>query len=182
VFVPGFAALGLGALLLLLPPRERRQESHGTRLRVVRRTAAATRRRAAASAHWIAQVLARAFGAVAHFVATTGRDGAVQVGRVISAGAAAIGGAAAVAGSRGLSALRVGAPRAWRGSVAAARSFGRHTRSATIRAWVRMQPLLRRAWAVCLAGTERAARRIGALTSSASKRLSAYIDSRSRPR
>ena len=182
VFVPGFAALGLGALLLLLPPRERRERSDGTRLRVVRSTAAVVRRRAAAFARWIAHVVARVFRAVAHFVATTGRDGAVLIGRATLASTAAIARGAARVGSRSWSAAQAWAPRAWRRLVAAARALARDARSATVRAWIRIQPLLRRAWSVSLAGSQWTVREVGGVAHSASKRLSAYIDSRSRPR
>jgi hypothetical protein len=151
-------------------------------LRAVRATAAAARRLAGASARWITHVVARLFRAVTRFAATTGRDCAVSGGRATAAGAAAFGGAVAAAGSRGWSTAQVWTPRAWRRSVAATRSFARQTRSTTSRARVRIEPLLRRAWAVWLVGMERAASEMGSFATSASKRVSAYIDSRSRPR
>jgi hypothetical protein len=182
LFVPGFAALGLGALLLLLPPRPRREHGRAASWRVIRRTWAAARRCAIASARWVAHTIARPSRAMARFARTSGRDGAVRIGRATAAGAAAIASAAAVAGSRGWAAAQVWAPRAWRGSSAAAQLVGREARSATVRSWARILPLLRRAEALFVAGTERAATEIGVYASSASRRLSAYVQSRVRPR
>jgi hypothetical protein len=119
-------------------------------------------------------------GAVARFAATTGRDGTVRVGRATLAWAAVVGNAGADVGSRAWSAARVGAPRAWRRSVVAARSVARDTQSATIRASLRIQPLLHRVAAACLPVTERATREIGAFASSASKRFSKLTAERPR--
>jgi hypothetical protein len=172
LFAPGFAALGLGALLLLLPPTERRDRGRRTPWRVVHAAATVLRRGIVEPARWIAHVVADVLRAVARFAATTGRDGTVRVGRATSAWAGVVGTAGELAGSRAWSAARVLAPRAWRRSVAAARSVAHDTQSATIRASLRIQPLLHRAGAVCLAGTERAATEMDAFVSSASRRLS----------
>jgi hypothetical protein len=180
LFVPGFAALGLGALLLLLPPTERRDRGRRTRWRVVHAAATVLRRGVVEPALWIAHVVAGVVRAVARFAATTGRDGAVRVGRATSAWAAGVGKAGGLAGSRAWSAARVGTPSAWRRSVAVARSVARNTRSATIRATLRIQPLLRRAGAVCLAGTQRAATEMDAFVSSVSSRLSKLTAERPR--
>jgi hypothetical protein len=180
LFVPGFAALGLGALLLLLPPTERRDRERRTLWRVVHAPATVVRRGVVEPARWIAHVVADVLRAVARFAATTGRDGTARIGRATLAWAAVVGNEAAVVGSRAWSAARVGAPRAWRGSVAAARSVFSDTQSATIRASLRIQPLLHRAAAVCLAGTERGTREIGAFASSASKRFSKLTAERPR--
>jgi hypothetical protein len=180
LFVPGFAALGLGALLLLLPPTERRDRGRRTPLRVVHAAATVLRRGVVEPARWIAHVVADVLRAVARFAATTGRDGTVRVGRATLACAAVVGHAAAVVGSRAWSAARVGTPRAGRRSVAAARSATRDMQSATIRASLRIQPLLHRAAAVCLPGTEWAANEIGAFVSSASTRFSKLTAERPR--
>ena len=111
VFVPGFAALGLGALLLLLPPTDRR-ERRRTPLRFVRAAPAYIGHAAAALSRPIARFPARVFRAAARFVATAVRDGVVLIGRATAAGVVATGAAAARAGSRSWSAARVGAPRA----------------------------------------------------------------------
>jgi hypothetical protein len=182
LFVPGFAALGLGALLLLLPPRPRRQHGPRAPWRVVRATAAAARRRATAAARWVGHVVARPSRATARFARTSGREGAVRVGRATAAGAAATAAAAAVAGSRAWAAAQVWAPRAWHGSAAATQSAAQAARSAAMRSWTRAAPSVRRAEALLLAATERAATEIGVFASSASRRLSAYVHSRVRPR
>ena len=182
LFVPGFAALGLGALLLLLPPRVRRERSHRSPLRVVRTLAAAGGRGVIALARGSADVGAGTFRAVENFAANEGRDGVVRIGRASAHGAAVVGGAASAGGSRGWAAVQVVALRVWRGLVAATRSLAREARSTMIRAWVRSRPMLRRAWAACLAGSRRAVHELAALARSASERLSALIDSRFGPR
>lgn len=182
LFVTGFAALGLGALLLLLPPRARRERSHRTPMRVVRRSAAAGGHGAVVLARGTARVGASVFRATERFAAGSGRDGAVWTGRTAFRGANALGRAAFAAGSRGWSAVQVGAPRVWHGLVAVARWLARETRSASIRVWVYIRPLVRRAWGACEAGAARAAQQLAAVVHSASERLSAYVDSRSGPR
>ena len=182
LFVTGFAALGLGALLLLLPPRPRRERGHRTPVRVVRRAGAAGGRVASALARGTAHAGASVLRATQRFAAGSGRDGAVWIGRTTFRGANALGRAAFVAGSRGWSAVQVGAPRVWHGLVAVARWLTRETRSASIRLWVYIRPLVRRAWGACEARAARAAHQLAALVHSASERLSAYVDSRSGPR
>jgi hypothetical protein len=182
LFVPGFAALGLGALLLLLPPRARRERGHRTASRVVGVPTAAGGRAAVALARGTAHTSARTFWAVEHFAATNGRDGTFRMKVAALDTADAFGRTASVAGSRSWSAVQVGAPRAWRGLVATARSLAREGRTASIRIWVRVRPLLRRAWVACLTWLRRAAHELTALACSASRKLSSYVDSRSRPR
>jgi len=182
LFVPGFAALGLGALLLLLPPRARRQRTHASPLRVVGAWAAAAGRRLVALVIGAAHVGARTFRAAGRFVAGPGRNGAARVWRATATGVATVGVAAAAAGARGWAAVQVVAPRVCRSLIVGTRSFARAARSTSIRAWARVEPMLRRAWAACVAGSARAGRELAALERSASKRLSAYIDSRSGPR
>ena len=182
LFVTGFAALGLGALLLLLPPRPRREHRHRTPLRVVRRAAAAGGRVAWTLARATAHIGASAFRATERFAEGSGRDGAAWIGRTTFRGATALGRAGFVAGSRGWSAVQVGAPRVWHALVATARWLARETRSASIRLWAFIRPRARRAWDACEAGAARAAHELGALVHSASARLSAYVDSRSGPR
>ena len=182
LFVPGFAALGLGALLLLLPPRERHQGTHRAPLGVVRRQAAAGGRAAIAFARGTAHVGARMVWAVEHFASGSGREGVARIGRATLDGALAVGRASAVAGSRGWSAMQSGAPRAWRGLVAAVHSLARETRSASVRILVRARPILRRAWAASLVGSRRTAQELTSLAHSAFQRLSALIDSRHGPR
>jgi hypothetical protein len=184
LFVPGFAALGLGALLLLLPPRVRRERSPRTRapLRLVRVPTAAGGRATVALGRGSARTGARTFSAVKHFAATDGRDGAIRLGAAVSAGAGVLGRTASTAGSRGWSRVQVDAPRAWYALVALARLIARETRSASIWLWVRLRPLLRRAWLACRAGVIALAEQLAFMARSASERLSAYVDSRSRPR
>lgn len=176
LFVPGFAALGLGALLLLLPPRER---THRSPLRFIRTPVAAGWRGVAALARGTAHVGARTFSSVELFAAGKGRDGAARIGRVTVAAATAVYRSASAAGSRGWSAMQVVAPRVWSGLVEAARSLARVVRSASVRMWVSIRPTLRRAWAACLAGCVRTAHGLAALARSASERLSVLVDSRS---
>jgi hypothetical protein len=78
--------------------------------------------------------------------------------------------------------VQVWAPRAWRALVAATRRLSLEAHSASIRLWIRAQPLLRRAWAACRAGVTAAAERLAVLARLASERLSAYLESRSPPR
>jgi UPF0716 family protein affecting phage T7 exclusion len=182
LLVPGFAALGLGALLLLLPP-VRRERRHRSPLRVVVGTPAAAGGSGVVSlARGSVRVGARTFKAVEHFAANEGRDSAVRIGRASADGAAAVGRAASVGGSRGWSTVQLAALGVWRGLVAATRSLAREARSTSISAWERGGPLLRRAWAACLAGSQRAVHELAALARSASEQLSALIDSRSVPR
>ena len=89
--------------------------------------------------------------AVEHFAANDGREGIARIGVAAFDDATALGRTASAAGSRGWSAVRVRAPRAWRGLAATARSLAREGRSASIRIWARMRPLLRRAWSACRA-------------------------------
>ena len=178
LFVPGFAALGLGALLLLLPPKVLRESSHRSPLPAVRRPLAAGGRGVFALARGSADVGARTFSAVASFAANEGRNGAVRIGRVTAHGAAAVGGAAFARASRGWSAAQVVALRIGRGLVAATRLLAREARSTAIRAWERSRPMLRRAGAACLAGSRRAVHELTAFARSASERLSALIDFR----
>jgi hypothetical protein len=183
LFVPGFAALGLGALLLLLPPRVRgERRSRAPSLRLVRVPAAVGGRAMLALARGSARTGARTFWAVEHFAANDGRDGAIRIGAAVSEGAGVVGRTASVAGSRGWSRMQVDAPRAWYGLAAIARTIAREARSASIRLWVRVRPLLRRAWLVCRAGVIALAEQLAVSARSASERLSAYVDSRSRPR
>ena len=179
LLVPGFAALGLGALLLLLPPRVRRNRKHRSLLRVVRSPAAAVGRGVVVLGRGSARVGARIFKAVDDFAANEGRDGVVRIGRASAGAAAAVGRATSVGASRGWSAAQLVALRVGRGLVVATRSLGREARSTSIRAWERCRPMLRRAWAACLAGSRRAVHELAALARSASERLSALIDSRS---
>jgi hypothetical protein len=181
LLVPGFAALGLGALLLLLPPVQRARR-HRSPLRVVSTPAAAGGRGVVALASGSVRVGARTFKAVEHFAANEGRDGAVRIGRASADGAAAVGRAASVGGSRGWSAVELVALGIWRGFSAATLSLAREARSTSIRASERGGPLLRGAWAACLAGSRRAVYELAALARSASEQLSALIDSRSGPR
>ena len=119
--------------------------------------------------------------AVEHFAANDGREGIARIGVAAFDGAAALGRTASAAGSRGWSAVRVRAPRAWQGLAATARSLAREGRSASIRIWARMRPLLRRAWSACRAAFMRAAHELTPLARSARARLSTYIASRSGP-
>jgi hypothetical protein len=178
LLVPGFAALGLGALLLLLPPRVRRNRKHRS-LRVVRTPAAAVGRGVVALGRGSARVGARIFKAVDDFAANEGRDGVVRIGRASAGAAAAVGRATSVGASRGWSAAQLIALRVGRGLVVATRSLAREARSTSIRAWERCRPMLRRAWAACLAGSRRAVHELAALARSASERLSPLVDSRS---
>ena len=181
LFVLGFAALGVGALLLLLPPRTRPERRHRAPLRVVGVPAAAGGRAAIALARGTAHTGARTLSAVEHFAANDGREGISRIGVAAFDDAAALGRTASAAGSRGWSAVRVRAPRAWRGLAATARSLAREGRSASIRIWARMRPLLRRAWSACRAAFMRAAHELTPLARSARARLSTYIASRSGP-
>lgn len=148
MFVAGFAALGVGAGLLLLPPRERRRSGLGA----VRGTAAHLRRGAAALARGLGAVGTRTFRSVGHVVIESGRDGVVLIGRATRDYAAVVGRATA----GGSSAARIAAPRAWRGLVAVGGSLGGDARSAAIRT----------------------VDETGALAHAASRRLSAFVDSR----
>jgi hypothetical protein len=182
LFVPGFAALGLGALLLLLPPRVQGERRRRAPLRLVRAPAAAGGRATLALARGSARTGARTFWSVEHFAVNDGRDSAVRLGAAASEGAAVVGRTACSAASRGWAAVLVGAPRAWHGLVVLMRTVARAARSASIWLWVRMQPLARRAWLICRAGAAALGEQLAALGRSASERLSAYVDSRSRPR
>lgn len=182
MFVLGFGALGLGALLLLLPPRAQSERRHGTPLRVVRRPAARGGRVAVALALGTARAGSSTLWAMERFAATSGRDGAVRIGVATFDRAGAVGRASSAAGSRGWSEVQVAAPRAWRGLVATADLLAREAHSASLRTWVRVRPVLRQAWAICVAGLMRAAHELAVLAHSASKRLSAYVESRTRSR
>ena len=178
LFVPGFIALGLGAVLLLLPPPAQRERKHRAPFRVLGRPAATAGRAAVALARGTAHTGTRTFRAVERFAATSGRDGALWIGRATFAGAGARGRTASTAGSHGWWAVRTGTPPAWRGLVARARWLARQARSASIRAWVRSRPVRRRAWAACLDALARAKREVAALSHSASEQLSSYVGSR----
>ena len=180
LFVVGFTALGVGMLLLLLPPR--RDGRRGASLRVVRVPAAAGGRAVVALGRGTARTGARTFWAVERFAADNGRVGAARVGAATSEGAVVIGRSASAAGSRSWSEVQVWAPRAWRALVAATRRLALEAHSASIRLWIRAQPLLRRAWAAGRAGVTAAAERLAVLARSASERLSTYLESRSPPR
>jgi hypothetical protein len=182
LFLPGFAALGLGALLLLLPPRVELEHGPRPRLRVIRTSAAAGRRGMVWLARGTAHVGARTFRAVEHFAASKGRDGAGRVGREAVGGAVTVGRAATAAVSRGSSWVQAVAPRVLGGLVAAARSLAREARSAAVFARVRIGPMLRRACTAGLAGSARAGHEIAALARSVSEPLSALVDARSGPR
>ena len=152
LFVPGFGALGLGAVLLLLPPK-RPEPRHRGPSRVGVRTLLVTAGRATrALARRTAGIGAHAFGQVGRFAGIVARQSGV------------------------------GAGRAAHGLVATTRTLAREARAASIRLWLSSEPILRRAWAVCRAGSGRAARELSALARAASERASEYIDSRSRPR
>jgi hypothetical protein len=179
VFVPGFAALGLGAFLLLLPPRKSGGErTHRSPWRIVGRPAAVVGRGTRALARGGARAGVRSLGAVKHVAATSGRDGAVRAGRASVDGAAATGRVAHAAGSRTWSGLLVVAPVVRDSLVVGARTLARDARSVSSRVWGRALPLLRRAWAFATAATARAARELAAFVRSASARLSAYLGSR----
>ena len=182
LFVLGFAALGLGGLLLLLPPRPQGEPRHRRRLRAVRAVAASGGRGAAALTRGAVRTSALTLSAVAHHAATDGRDGAARIGAATAGGARAVGRVGAAAGAFGWSALRVYAPEGWRLLVAATSSFAREARSAWIRARIRTEPILRRLWADCLAGLARVADELAPLARSGAERVSAYVDSRRRPR
>jgi len=168
LFVPGYAALGLGALLLLLPPpRGSSRRRHRSSLRVVGTSAAAAGRGIVAVARAGGRAGARTLGAVQHFAAHQGRDGAAAAGRVVRA-----------TGSRAWATLLVVTPLVWRGLVVAARSVARETQSTSIRVWKRTRPVLRRAWAAVVAGSVRAAHELARFARWASERLSAFVDSR----
>jgi len=181
LFVLGFGALGLGALLLLLPPRARREHEPRAPLRLVRTPAAVGGRAALAMTRGSARTGARTFRAVEHFAANDGRDGAVRLGAAASEGAALLGRTASAAGARSWTAVEAGLPRAWHGLVAIARTIAGEARSASIWLWARTQPLLRRAWLACRAGLRALAEQVAVLARSASERLSAYVDSRTGP-
>jgi hypothetical protein len=163
--------------LLLLPPSERRERPHTIR-RVVHDTAVRIGRGAAELTVRVVRVGGRVLRAVERVVAESGRDAAVRIGSAASAYAAAVGRAAAGATSRGWAAAQVGVPRAGRALAAAWRSLARLAHVGSTRAWARSEPALRRLWAACLAGSRRASDETGVLAHSASKRLSAFIDSR----
>ena len=171
LFVAGYAALAVGALLLLLPPRARRKRRHPSLRTVAGARAAAIGERVLALARAIGAGGVRMWNALELLAATKGRDGAGRVGR-----------AARAAGSRAWSALQIAVPRSWRRLVLAARCIVRKTRVTSARLWVRVRPLLRRSWLACRAGSVRAARRVAAVERSASERLSAYVDSHSATR
>jgi hypothetical protein len=182
LFVPGFAALGLGALLLLVPPRVPGERKRGAPWRLVRAPAAAGGRATLAVARGSARTGVNAFWAVERFAANDGRDGAVRIGAAASGAAAGLGRTASTAASHGWTAVEVAAPRAWHGLVAFARAIARAARSAAVWTWMRLRPLLRRARLACRAGLTALAEHVAVLARSASERLSAYVDSRSRPR
>ena len=179
LFVVGFTALGVGMLLLLVPPRPAGR--HRGLLRVVR-VSTAGGRAMVARGRGTARTGASMFWAVERFAADNGRVGAARVGAATSEGAVVIGRSASAAGSRSWSEVQVWAPRAWRALVAATRRLALEAHSASIRLWIRAQPLIRRAWAACRAGVTAAAERLAVLARSASERLSAYLESRSPPR
>jgi hypothetical protein len=179
LFVVGFTALGVGMLLLLVPPRPAGR--HRGSLRVVRVSTAGGRAMVALG-RGTARTGASTFWAVERFAADNGRVGAARVGAATSEGAVVIGRSASAAGSRSWSEVQVWAPRAWRALVAATRRLSLEAHSASIRLWIRAQPLLRRAWAACRAGVTAAAERLAVLARLASERLSAYLESRSPPR
>ncbi len=182
LFVLGFAALGLGGLLLLLPPRPQGEPGHRRRLHVVRVAAVSGGRGAVALMRGTVRTGALTFSAVEHYAATDGRDGAVRIGAATVERAKALGRAGATAGALGWSAVRIRAPKLWRLLVAAMRSLAREARAAWIRSRIRTEPILRRAWAGCLAGLARVAEELAPLARSAAERVSAYVDSRLRPR
>jgi len=182
LFVLGFAALGLGGLLLLLPPRPEGEPGHRRRLHVVRVAALAGGRGAVALMRGTVRTGALTFSAVEHYAATDGRDGAVRIGAATVERARAVGRAGATAGALGWSAVRIRAPKLWRLLVVAMRSLAREARAASIRSWIRTEPILRRVWAGCLAGLARVAEELAPLARSAAERVSAYVDSRCRPR
>ena len=179
LFVPGFAALGLGALLLLLPPRH--EQGHRSRLRVIRTAAVAGGRGMVWLARGTAHVGARTFRVVERFVAGKGRAGAVRIAREAVAGAAAVGRATTAAGSRGSSWVQSVAPRVLAGLVAAARSLAHEARSASVFARARTGPTLRRAWTAALAGSMRVGHELVALARSVWERLSTLVDAGSGP-
>ena len=118
--------------------------------------------------------------AVARTATARGRDGAVVTGRWMLAAAAFLGRSAGAAGSRSRSAARAYAPPAWRGLVRAARWLAREGCAASVRAWTRLRPELRRAWLAIRAALARAGREARALTQLASEHLLAYVDARTR--
>lgn len=162
LFVPGFAALGLGALLLLLPPRA--QHRRRSPLRVVRKGAAAGWRGAARLARGTARGGACAFHAVRQAAANEGRAGVVWMGRALADGGVAVGRATADVGARALVVARGVALRARRVLVTATRVVSREGRAASVWAWERCRPFLRRAWAAWLDGSRHGAYEVGALS------------------
>jgi hypothetical protein len=182
LFVVGFAALGLGGLLLLLPPRPQGEPGHRRRSHAVRVAAVSGGRGVVALMRGAVRAGALTFSAVVHYVATDGRDGAVRIGAAMVERATALGRAGATVGALGWSAVRSRAPKLWRLLVEAMRSFGREARTAWIRSWSRTEPILRRVWAGCLAVLARVAEELAPRARSAAERVSAYVDSRCRPR
>jgi hypothetical protein len=174
LFVPGFAALGLGALLLLLPPVEARDRRRRRPWRLLRKPAAASGRAAFA----VARFGARAARAAGHWGATSGREGAVTAGIAAFHGARAFARTTSAALSRGWTGVRLAAPPVWRALASTAGSLAHEARAASVRAWVRLRPVLRRARAASTAALTRATRTFAELAHSASARLSAYVDSR----
>jgi hypothetical protein len=165
LFVPGFAALALGALLLLLPPRTRLGRERRSPLRIFGARLSAGVRAILASAARALRSAARGSAAVGRLAGGRGREGVRRV-----AGASARGSAAVAF------AMWTGAGIAGRGMAAGSRELADAFDSASSAAWARSRPWLERAWAAALAGSVRGRRELDALATTASERLSAMID------